>query len=63
MIQAARETGVKSIIQVEHDMDLVFNYSDRIIAIHQGRILADAAPQKLRADAAVMAAVTGIQMP
>jgi branched-chain amino acid transport system ATP-binding protein len=63
MIQAARETGVKSIIQVEHDMDLVFNYSDRIIAIHQGRILADATPQKLRADAAVMAAVTGIQVP
>jgi branched-chain amino acid transport system ATP-binding protein len=63
MIQAARETGVKSIIQVEHDMDLVFNYSDRIIAIHQGRILADATPQQLRADAAVMAAVTGIQMP
>jgi branched-chain amino acid transport system ATP-binding protein len=63
MIGAAREAGVKSIIQVEHDMDLAFNYSDRIIAIHQGRILADTTPQKLRGDRDVMTAVTGMPVP
>ena len=36
--------GVKAIIQVEHDMDIVFGYSDRIVALHQGRVLADTTP-------------------
>ena len=34
---------LRAIIQVEHDMDIVFGYSDRIIALHQGKVLADAA--------------------
>jgi branched-chain amino acid transport system ATP-binding protein len=59
VIGAARGAGVKSVIQVEHDMDLVFAYSDRIIALHQGRVIADATPQALRADRATMAVVTG----
>lgn len=59
MIDASKRMGVKSIIQIEHDMDMVFGYSDRIIALHQGQILADATPDRLRADKAVMATVTG----
>jgi len=59
MVAAAKEVGVLSLIQVEHDMDLVFGYSDRIIAIHQGRVLADTTPDGLRANAAVMATVVG----
>lgn len=62
MVSAAQAVGIKSIIQVEHDMDLVFNYSDRIIAVQQGRIIADTTPQLLRADIDVMAAVTGIKV-
>ena len=41
LVQAAKHTGIKAIIQVEHDMDIVFGYSSRIIAVHDGRILAD----------------------
>ena len=37
-----------AIIQVEHDMDIVFGYSDRIIALHQGKVLADATPAAIR---------------
>jgi ABC-type branched-subunit amino acid transport system ATPase component len=37
----------------------VFAYSDRIIALHQGRVLADAVPAALRADAEVVATVLG----
>ena len=29
---------------IEHDMDVVFTYSDRIVAMHQGAILADGTP-------------------
>jgi branched-chain amino acid transport system ATP-binding protein len=59
LVQAATRIGVKAIIQVEHDMDIVFAYSDRIVALHQGRVLADATPDAIRADEAVVATVIG----
>jgi branched-chain amino acid transport system ATP-binding protein len=59
LVQAAKRLGVKAIIQVEHDMDIVFAYSDRIVALHQGRVLADAAPDAIRADEEVVATVLG----
>ncbi len=59
LVEAARRLGVKSIVQVEHDMDLVFGYSDRIVALHQGRILADATPGEIRQNDDVMATVVG----
>jgi branched-chain amino acid transport system ATP-binding protein len=59
LVAAARRVGVKAIIQVEHDMDLVFGYSDRIVALHQGRVLADGAPDAIRADERVLAIVVG----
>jgi branched-chain amino acid transport system ATP-binding protein len=59
MVGAARRLGVKAIVQVEHDMDIVFGYSDRIIALHQGHVLADTTPAGIRADAEVVATVLG----
>jgi branched-chain amino acid transport system ATP-binding protein len=59
LVQAAARMGVKSIVQVEHDMDIVFGYSDRIVALHQGRVLADGPPAALQADDEVMATVVG----
>jgi branched-chain amino acid transport system ATP-binding protein len=59
LVGAARRVGVKAIVQVEHDMDIVFGYSDRIVALHQGRILADGPPDAIRADADVVATVVG----
>ena len=59
LVAAARRIGLRSIIQVEHDMDIVFGYSDRIIALHQGRVLADATPDAIRADARVVDTVIG----
>lgn len=59
LVEAAKQMGVKTIIQVEHDMDLVFAYSDRIVAMHEGRVIADASPSDFRADAAAVARVIG----
>jgi branched-chain amino acid transport system ATP-binding protein len=59
LVAAARRIGIQAIIQVEHDMDIVFGYSDRIIALHQGRVLADAPPAAIRADARVVDMVIG----
>ena len=59
LVGAARRIGLTAIIQVEHDMDIVFGYSDRIIALHQGQVLADATPAAIRADARVVDMVIG----
>ena len=59
LVRAAKETGIKAIIQVEHDMDIVFGYSSRIIAVHDGKILADGSPEMIRARSDVMATVVG----
>jgi len=59
LVSASRRIGIKSIIQVEHDMDIVFAYSDRIIALHQGRVLADSAPEEIRANEEVVSTVIG----
>ena len=59
LVAAARRLGIKAIIQVEHDMDSVFGYSDRIVALHQGRVLADTTPDGIRADPEVVATVIG----
>jgi branched-chain amino acid transport system ATP-binding protein len=59
LVAASRHMGLRAIIQVEHDMDIVFAYSDRIIALHQGRVLADAPPDAIRADRHVVDTVIG----
>jgi len=59
LVDAAQRLGIKAIVQVEHDMDIVFGYSQRIVALHQGRVLADTTPAGIRADAAVVATVLG----
>ncbi|MCI0545768.1 MAG: ABC transporter ATP-binding protein [Candidatus Rokubacteria bacterium] len=61
LVDAAKRIGLRSIIQVEHDMDIVFGYSDRIIALHQGKVLADAPPAAIRADERVVDTVIGRQ--
>jgi branched-chain amino acid transport system ATP-binding protein len=59
LVSASRRVGIEAVIQVEHDMDIVFGYSDRIIALHQGRVLADASPREIEANAEVIDAVIG----
>ncbi len=59
LVSASKRLGIKSIIQVEHDMDIVFGYSDRIVALHQGRVLADGAPEEIKANESVVNTVVG----
>jgi branched-chain amino acid transport system ATP-binding protein len=59
LVGAAKRIGLEAIIQVEHDMDIVFAYSDRIVALHQGRVIADATPAEIRADRRVVDIVVG----
>ena len=61
LVGASKRMGLRAIIQVEHDMDIVFEYSDRIVALHQGKVLADGPPDAIRADAHVVDMVIGRQ--
>jgi branched-chain amino acid transport system ATP-binding protein len=59
LVTAARAAGVRAIVQVEHDMDLVERYSHRIVALQAGAVLADMAPDAFFADPAMISAVVG----
>ena len=59
LVSASKTIGIKTIIQVEHDMDIVFSFSDRIIALHQGKILADNTPREIEKDEEVVCTVVG----
>src|SRR5437867_5641024 len=59
LVTASRRIGLRAIIQVEHDMDIAFGYSDRIIALHEGKVLADGPPARNRADRDVVDTVIG----
>ncbi|MGB2594847.1 MAG: ABC transporter ATP-binding protein [Pseudolabrys sp.] len=59
LIAAAKLAGVKGIVLVEHDMDLVAAYSNRIIALAGGRVLADLPPERFFSDPHLIDTVIG----
>jgi len=48
-----------TIVFVEHDMDIVSRYADRVVAFYSGRILADGDPNDVLNDGEVRRYVTG----
>jgi branched-chain amino acid transport system ATP-binding protein len=58
VIEALRAEGV-TVIFVEHDMDIVTRYSERVLAFYDGRIIADDAPGDVMSDPDVQRYVTG----
>ena len=59
LIGAAEHAGVRSIVLVEHDMDLVASYSHRVIALSDGKLLADLPPTKFFSDPHLIETVVG----
>lgn len=47
--ELARSRGL-TVLFCEHDMDVVFNISDRVTVLHQGRVIADDKPEVVRQD-------------
>jgi branched-chain amino acid transport system ATP-binding protein len=52
-------TEGKTLVMVEHDMDVVFGLADRITVIHYGRVLMTGTPDDVRASAEVKQAYLG----
>jgi branched-chain amino acid transport system ATP-binding protein len=46
-------------VVIEHDMDIIFKYSDRIVVMHQGVVLASGSPEEIRNNETVKDAVFG----
>jgi branched-chain amino acid transport system ATP-binding protein len=59
LVAAAKAAHVKAIILIEHDMDLVAAYSHRVVALCEGRVLADLAPDAFFADPLIIETVVG----
>jgi branched-chain amino acid transport system ATP-binding protein len=59
LLDAAQSAGVRSIILVEHDMELVSRYSKRIIAMQEGQVLADLPTASFFANDELVSAVAG----
>jgi len=59
LVDATRTASVEAIILVEHDMDLVASYSHRIVALSEGRVLADLPPDQFFADPLITNVVVG----
>ncbi|HEX9397819.1 MAG TPA: ABC transporter ATP-binding protein [Burkholderiales bacterium] len=58
IMQAVRAEGI-TVLFVEHDMEVVSRFAERVLAFYDGRIIADAAPQVALADAEVQRYVVG----
>jgi branched-chain amino acid transport system ATP-binding protein len=49
----------RTVVVVEHKMKLVMNISDRITVLHQGQVLAEGAPEEIRANERVQQVYLG----
>jgi branched-chain amino acid transport system ATP-binding protein len=59
LIAAGKAAGVQGMVLVEHDMDLVAAYSHRIVALSEGKVLADLPPDRFFADPGLIETVIG----
>ena len=59
VIEQIRSRGDKTIMLVEHKMDLVMNVSDWITVMHLGRVLAEGTPAEIAANKVVQSAYLG----
>ena len=60
LIKALKDEGSKTILLVEHKMDVVKSLADRIIVLHNGQLVADGEPAAVIASPIVQQAYLGI---
>jgi branched-chain amino acid transport system ATP-binding protein len=59
LIKKVHQAGNKTIILVEHNMNVVMRISDRITVMHQGEVLAEGSPAEISANETVQKAYLG----
>jgi len=59
-VSSVVRSGAVTAVIIEHDMDVVFRYSDRIVMMHEGLFLADGPPDVIRTNQAVSSILLGV---
>ncbi len=59
LVDRIRRSGNKTVVLVEHNMNIVMSLSDRISVMHQGQLLAEGAPAEIAANPTVQKAYLG----
>ncbi len=59
LIESVKEEFGLTFVLVEHDMEIVFNVSDRIVVLNRGRVIAEGPPEDIRENEDVQAAYLG----
>jgi branched-chain amino acid transport system ATP-binding protein len=60
LIRHIKAQAGKTVLLVEHKMDVVRSLADRIIVLHQGQLVADGAPAEVIASPIVQEAYLGV---
>jgi branched-chain amino acid transport system ATP-binding protein len=63
LIRRLKADRTKTILLVEHKMDVVRSLADRIVVLHNGQLVADGAPAEVMASAIVREAYLGVAAP
>jgi len=61
LIEHIKAQGDKTVLLVEHKMDVVRSLADRIIVLHQGELVADGVPEEVIASPVVQEAYLGVK--
>ena len=61
-VSSVVRAGTVTAVVIEHDMDVVFRYSDRIVMMHEGAFLADGTPEQIKANKSVANILLGVPL-
>ncbi|MBM4306187.1 MAG: ABC transporter ATP-binding protein [Deltaproteobacteria bacterium] len=59
IVKAIKKERISTLI-IEHDMDIVSGYSDRVVVMHEGKVIAEGKPNEVMENKEVKATVFGI---
>jgi branched-chain amino acid transport system ATP-binding protein len=62
VVMSALKSRNITVLFVEHDMEIVANFADRVLAFYDGTVIADDAPQAALGDAKVQELISGVHL-
>jgi branched-chain amino acid transport system ATP-binding protein len=62
VVMSALKTRGVTVLFVEHDMEIVSRFAERVLAFYDGTVIADGAPAVALADARVQAFISGVRV-
>jgi len=62
VVMTALKSRKITVLFVEHDMEIVEKFADRVLAFYDGTVIADGPPDETLADARVQELITGVKL-